>query len=401
MRIYNFLLSTISYIALPLSNFVVEKEQRANRRGKKLPDKVAVIWIHAASMGEVNAVKTFILALKKIVPHKNIVISTMTKTGHEAAKKISEDIDCFYLPFDTKGIMRRTFNKIKPQLIIVAETELWPNMLLCAEKRNIPVEIINGRISKKSFKSYMKTNFFWSKIISQVHVNAKSISDQKRFKKIGFTDVINAGNLKFCLQLPNYNKAQVRQELGFSSEDKIIVWGSSRPGEELILKEISKHLFEKFPHLKIIIAPRHLQRVEEVYQLFDNVSLSESDKEISKISIVNEMGKLIKYYAISDIAIIGGSFVDFGGHNPLESAYYGIPTIIGNFHHSCRDSVRILKRVDGIIISDKDKLLEDLIHLLIDVDFANKIGQNGKSALAKNQSSLEINLKRSLELLAE
>ena len=113
------------------------------------------------------------------------------------------------------------------------------------------------------------------------------------------------------------------------------------------------------------------------------------------------MGKLTKYYAISDIAVIGGSFVDFGGHNPLESAYYGIPTVIGNFHHSCRDSVRILKKVDGIVVSNKDKLLEDLIHLLSDENFAKKTGLNGKIALAKNQASLELNLKRSLELLAE
>lgn len=401
IRLYNFVLSTISYVALPLSSFILEKEQRANRRGKKLPNKENVIWIHAASMGEVNAVKPFILALEKKVPHKNIVISTMTKTGQEAAKKISDNIDCFYLPFDTKGIIRRTFNTLKPQLIIIAETELWPNMLLRAKTRNIPVEIINGRISKKSFKTYLKTKFFWSQIISHVHVNAKSRSDQKRFMKIGFTDVIDAGNLKFCLHLPNYNRSQVKQELGFSLDDKIIVWGSSRPGEELILKEISKHLFTKFPDLKIVIAPRHLQRVDEVCQLFDDVTLSNSSDKISKINIVNEMGKLTKYYAISDIAVIGGSFVDFGGHNPLESAYYGIPTVIGNFHHSCRDSVRILKKVDGIIVSNKDKLLEDLIHLLSDENFAKKTGLNGKIALAKNQASLELNLKRSLELLAE
>jgi len=400
MNFYNFILDILSIFLLPISNIWFPKEQRANRRGLDLPKYKAVIWIHAASMGEVNAVKPFILKLQRELPDEKIVISTMSKTGQAAAKQISEKISCFYLPLDTQPIMYITFRALKPKLIIIAETELWPNLLLRAKKKKIPVEIINGRISKKTFKTYLRTKFFWKKLIAEVHVNAKSRSDLKRFQKIGFKDVINAGNLKFCLELENYDRATTKRELGFSAGDKIIVWGSSRPGEEALLRDISAELFEKITNLKLVIAPRHLNRVDEITEIFEQVNLTSADNSTAKINLVDEMGKLTKYYAIADLAIIGGSFFDFGGHNPLEAAFYEIPTMIGNYHHSCGDSVRILSKKKGIVISNQEKLLVDILNIFADAEKAKEIGANGKAALVKNQTSMKINLERSLEFLA-
>ena len=373
-------------------------KERQQRLGKNLPILKDVIWIHAASMGEVNAVKSFILKLKEQLPKEKIVISTMTKTGQQAAEKISTEIQTFFFPIDVAFVIRRVFRKIKPKIIIIAETELWPNLLDIARKKGIPVEIINGRISDNSLNIYSKTDWFWKNLISDITVNAKSEIDAERFRKIGFNNVINAHNLKFCLDLPKYDKQATKEKFGFDQEDFILVFGSSRPGEEQLICDISDNLIKHIPKLKMVIVPRHLNRIEEVKKIFPGYTIS-SQKEIPKhFHIVDEMGVLTKYYSISDLVIIGGSFYDFGGHNPLESAYYSIPTIIGNFHHSCQDSVKILTKYDGIVVSDYQKLSDDILGIY-KKDFGKQLGKNGRIAIEQNLNSLQINLERTTELL--
>lgn len=388
----------ISLIAIPISKFFIPKDQIANRLGKNLPHSENPIWIHCASMGEINAIKPFIEKFRVEFPEYNIVISTMTKTGQSVAKSISDKIGTFYFPIDTDFIMRRVFNNLQPKMVIIAETELWPNLLNQAKLREIPVEIINARISKPTFKRYYRTRLFWKPLIKKIRINAKSQIDADRFSKLGYKDVINAQNLKFCLNLPEYERDKTREELGFSLEDKILVWGSSRPGEELLVKSISEKLFEQIDNLKIVLAPRHLSRVDELFMLFPEVNLFSDNNITLKWNIVDRMGVLTKFYAIADLAIIGGSFYDFGGHNPLEAAYYGVPTIIGEYHHSCQDSVQILQKNSGILVSDKNRLCSDIVDL-IDSKWGDELGSNGKIAITKNRNSMQINLQRTRELL--
>jgi len=398
MWIYNFFLTILSWPALLLSNIWVAAEQRAQRRGKDLPEVKNAIWIHAASLGEINAIKPFIKQIQKKWPDEKIIISTNTVTGQTAAANISEQISTFYLPFDTYPIMRRTLRQLQPKLIIIAETELWPNLFYLTQKRQIPLEIINARISEQSYKIYGKTRFFWKKLVGSIVVNAKSEADAERFLQLGFRHVINAHNLKFCLDLPDYSRSSLRQAYGFSADDKLLVWGSSRPGEEELLRQIQPELLANFPDLKIIIVPRHLKRIAEVRQLFPTAVLSSQQQILGQLNIVDQMGLLIKFYAIADVAIIGGSFYDFGGHNPLEAIYYGVPTIIGSFHHSCQDSVEILQAAEGIVISDKNQLCTD-IGKLLDPAWGKIIAENGKAALESNRNSLEINIARTAKLL--
>jgi len=194
--------------------------------------------------------------------------------------------------------------------------------------------------------------------------------------------------LKFCIDLPAFDKKKLRSELGYSEDDFILVWGSSRPGEEKLLRECFSHLEREIPNFKVIIVPRHLQRINELRQLFKNFDyrLYSNLKETSNLLIVDEMGILNTFYALADVAIVGGSFFKFGGHNPLEPAFYSTPIIIGKHHASCRDSV------DGIIVSDRKKLIEDIIKIAQDKSFATQLGENARKTLQLNSDSLKMNL---------
>ncbi|OQX70932.1 MAG: hypothetical protein B6D62_03210 [Candidatus Cloacimonas sp. 4484_275] len=395
MLIYNLLIIILFIALVPYLLIRLGKKEFLQRMGFIDLKFKSSVWIHAASVGEVNAVKPLVKRLLEEFPEKQFIITAMTQTGKKTAEKIDKKIPVFFLPFDCFLMMRRFFNAINPKLIILVETEFWPNMLFRARLNKIPVIVVNGRISDKSFPHYKRFLFFWKplwKIIKAV--NAQSESDAYRFRLLGFNKVIITNNLKFCLQLPTYQKNSLRKQLHFAAEDFVIVWGSSRPGEEKLLHSILPQLRKKIPTLKIVLVPRHLKRLSEIKEIFsdEKYSLFSSLSKPNDIVIVDKMGALTKFYALADLAIVGGSFYDFGGHNPLEPAFYGIPIIMGKYYHSCRDSVSKLLENNAIKISNEKKLAEDIIFLYKNKEIRKKMGKNAEETLAKNSESLEKNL---------
>ena len=395
MFIYRFVTSFLVSLSYPIIKLRMKNKREKQRIGILKNGFEKSVWIHAASVGEVNAVKPLINQLLQQYSQKDFIMTTMTSTGLEAAKKISPKLVVSLFPIDVSFIQRRFFNTINPELIILVETEFWPNMLYVAKKRKIPVVMVNARISDNSFPKYRKLRFFWKPVWKAIKaVNAQSEKDARRFIGFKFDNVVNAHNLKFCLDLPEFNKTTLRKELGYSESDFIIVWGSSRPGEEKLFKEVFVSLKEKINNLKIVIVPRHLHRIPQVCGLFKKYDyhLYSTLEKPGEILFVDEMGILNMMYALSDIAIVGGSFSNFGGHNPLEPAFYGTPAIIGKYHHSCRDSVDRLLENNGIIVSDKKKLTEDILKLFNNFDLREKLGSNAKQTLGLNSDSLKINL---------
>lgn len=394
MFIYIFLLNLIYVISVPFILLKFNGREKKERIGKITIDFDSVIWVHAASVGEVNAIKPLLTKLLTLYPNRNFIISTMTRTGQKEAQKISPKLVTIFLPIDFPIPMWRAFRKLKPEMIILVETELWPNMLFQAKNRNIPVCIVNGRISDKSFKTYKKMNFFWKSLFKAIKlVNAQSQEDKEKFEVLGFNNVVNTNNLKFCVDYPLHNKENLKKKLGFNDEDFIIVWGSSRPGEEKLLEKIYPQIQEKIPNLKLVVAPRHLSRIVEVKEIFKQHSPSfYSSIEESKITLIDEMGILILYYCIADISIVGGSFYDFGGHNPLEPAFYGSPTIIGKYNSSCRDSVVKLLTNNAIIVSDRKQIAKDILDLFLNPKKAEEIGEKAKETVENNSNSLGKNI---------
>jgi len=371
-------------------------KEKLERLGKIKHDFNDCIWIHAASVGEVNAVKILILKLLNKYPKHNFVLSTMTKTGQKVAKEISPKLTTIFFPIDIYHLMRRVYRKLNPKLIFLVETEFWPNMLYLARKKKISAILLNGRISDKSFPKYRKMRFFWKPLWKTiVAVNAQSEKDAQRFISLNFKNVVNTHNLKFCLEIPEYDKITLRKELGFKESDFIIVWGSSRPGEEKLLNENLHKLNNQIKNLKLIIAPRHIHRSPEIKKIFEGnqVTFYSSLKSEKQIIIVDEMGILNMFYALSNLTIVGGSFFSFGGHNPLEPANYGMPIIMGKYHSSCQDSVNRLLENKAIVISDKRKIADDILKIYNDKKMAKLLGNNAKKTIKNNSKSLNENLK--------
>ena len=395
MLFYNLLLIPLFIILLPYLMYRFNRKELRQRMGFIRLQLKKSIWIHAASVGEVNAVKPLVLKLLGIFPDRRIVVTTMTATGQNAASEIDRRIQTFFLPFDCFLMMKRFFTKLSPQLIILVETEFWPNMLWRAKINKVPILVVNGRISDKSFPGYKRLIFFWKPLWKAVKaVNAQSEINALRFKKLGFMNVVVTKNLKFCLQLPIYQRNKLRNEFNFKEDDFIIVWGSSRPGEERLFYSVLQQLKEKIANLKIIIVPRHLKRLAEIESIFtvENYCLFSAPKKDAQILIVDKMGVLTKMYALADLAIVGGSFFEFGGHNPLEAAFYGIPILMGKYHNSCRDSVSELQKNKAIIISDEKKLVTDIFDLYKNKKKRREMGENAAKTLQENSDSLEKNL---------
>ncbi|MFZ2198548.1 MAG: 3-deoxy-D-manno-octulosonic acid transferase [Thermodesulfovibrionales bacterium] len=308
-----------------------------------LPYMEHSIWVHAVSVGEVNAAIQLLRRLRGKYPDMPIVLSTITDTGQKVASvKVPEGVRVVYLPFDISSILEKAFRLVRPKMLIVMETELWPNIFRLAHKSNIPVIILNGRISEKSSQGYRKISFFMKKVFSYVTAfSMQSSLDAQRLKSIGADEnkVLVSGNFKFDMDLSNRNyKMPAWTE---AVKGPVLMAGSTHKGEEeLVLSAYLKNCV-KFPDLKLILAPRHPERFKEVAdmllaqgisfvrrsELGDNDSAELPFKD--KVLLLDSIGELTSVYAIADIAIIGKSFFGTGGQNPLEPAYWGKPILCG------------------------------------------------------------------------
>jgi len=408
LLVFNLLLESIYYLFFPIWYLLMLSKgytQAIKCNGNNLGKG---ILFHAASMGEVAAVKPLILKITTENPDIQVGITTVTLSGLLQAASISSKVQAWLSVLDVKQLRKRQLDRINPGMICIVETEIWPNMLLQAKKQGIKVLFLNARISDKSLSRYKLLSALIRTIEDPVKkILAQSKKDASRFSQIFGKETINAGNLKFCLALPDYSSQELRAAWGFGNEDLIICFGSSRPGEEEIILKAWKELYRTIPHLKLIIAIRHPKRIDELQSLLSSYPLKyystlKSDiPSSSPILFIDSLGVLDKAYAICDIAIVGGSFFDFGGHNPLEPAYYAKPILIGPYHHSCRDSVKKLSTDKGIIISDNDKLLQDLETLCANPGLRKQIGDNAKKVLTKNATALEIHYREVIKAYRE
>jgi 3-deoxy-D-manno-octulosonic-acid transferase len=395
--LYNLVISILQVVILLPLWITLKIIGQPGRLGLGVP-KMNSIWFHAASMGEVNALKPLIKKNAEIHGAEKIILTTMTATGLSTAQKIDLPIKTAYLPLDLPILISLFIKRINPLLIVIMETEFWPQMLYQARINKIPVILINARISDSSFDSYQNTKAFWNipwKAFTAI--NAQSERDKERFIKLGFVNVQNYGNLKFAISLPEYKDVDKFAKYGISSEDFVLVIGSSRPGEEQLLQEIYLKLKKEIKNLKMIIAPRHLRRIKEVQTVFsqENAVLYSNLKSSVdyEILIIDQIGLLTEIYSFSDLVIVGGSFKDFGGHNPLEPAFYSKPVIMGEFHSSCQDSVNRLLQKDAIIISKTEELHSNILKLANNESLRNLIGTNARMVLDNNCHSLSENLK--------
>lgn len=302
------------------------------------------IWVHAVSFGELMAAIPLIRQLQKQFPDNNIVVTTMTITGSQLAQKIfNQDIFHCYCPYDYPFAIKRFLKNIRPTLLILMETEIWPNWLFYCGKQRIPIMLANAKLSENSFKGYQRFSFFLKPLLSAItFIAAQSKQDAERFKRLGIAEekIKIFGNLKFDLSLPTalFEQAKHWRTQSQCQNRSIFIAASTHDGEEKVILDAFQLLKKQLPDLLLMIAPRHPERFEEVAKLCSHYSNHvvhrrhhEFATQETDIFIVDTMGELLLFYAISNVAFVGGSLVNIGGHNLLEAAACGIPTITGKY----------------------------------------------------------------------
>lgn len=357
------------------------------------------LLFYGVSVGEVIAMENLIKKTRETFSGANIVLMTGTKTGQEIAhKKLGEVCDFIsYFPFDFSFCINNFVKKIKPDAVFVMETELWPNFAHIMNKKKIPLYIINGRISDRTYKSYKKLSFFFGPILRKyTNIFTQSKQDREKLVSIGANpdNTKIMGNLKFDIKKPDTSS------LNFSHEGKILIAGSTHSGEDEIVLDVFTDLKKEISDLKLIIAPRHPERNENVFNLIQKTGFecgkrslfaSFEDKEII---LLDTMGELGKFYSVCDVAFIGGSFnkkgKGVGGHNPLEATIFNKPVVSGPSTHNFKDIYSILTSSDaGAVVKTQAELKERVKKLLTDENFYQKASLDCEEVFEQNKGALE------------
>jgi len=420
-----YLLAAIGYSPIVIYRAVRHKRYRkgwAQRFGKitrKFPEKKC-IWLHAVSVGEVNAAKTVIKELQNKFPDFEIVISTTTDTGFaRATNTFGKNIHIFYFPFDFSFTMHRAFRNIRPSICLLMEQEVWPNFVRIAQQLNILVVVVNGRISDKTFARYKKLKPIAKIIYRKVTlILTQTQQYAQRFRELGCPDkrVIVTGSLK-------YDTAQTEDKVDGAdtlaaqlniTDERLWVAGATGPGEEKILLDVFKNLIsrQQFKDLRLVIVPRKPERFDEVALLIKDAgfdfarysSLKDTETkypEKTPVILGDTMGDLRKFYSLAAIIFVGRSLVPMGGSDMMEAAALGKPTLFGPHAFNFRHTVDALLKDEGaVMVKDEQDLLQMMKKCLTDPNFAQKIARNGQEVIRKNQGATQKTINQITKLLS-
>jgi 3-deoxy-D-manno-octulosonic-acid transferase len=350
-----------------------------------------LIWLHAVSVGEVLAVTRLVRSLESALPDSLVVISTTTRTGQALARERFGANRVFYCPLDLPWAVRAYLNALKPRLLVLAETEFWPNLLSACFRREIPVAVVNARISDRSWPRYLRLRRLWRPLLARVsRVLAQSETDAERLQAIGCKAerVSVAGNLKFDVRAAQ-EADTTRQLNSLAGGLRLIVAGSTLEGEELALLEAWPQLLAADPMLAMVLAPRHPERFSAVAALLEksgNPWVKRSDwsrkpaepLRPGEIVLLDTIGELASVYSLASVAFVGGSLIPAGGHNPLEPAQFGVPIVMGPHYANFSAITDSLRSHDALRIAAREELTAALIDLLRDRPAAEAMGARAK-----------------------
>jgi len=368
-----------------------------------LPSKS--IWIHAVSVGEVLSLRNLVKEFKKRHPDYFVHFSALTSTGLQIAKEKLEGIDnFFFVPLDFKWVVKKFFRVLKPEAFILAESEFWPNLIKEARKQTRGVILVNGRISNRSFKRYKKVKRIIKNVLENISFFLMQTEKDKQYLErlgINTAKIEVAGNLKAEIRLPVLTESELlklKESLGIEKGCSVIVAGSTRKGEEAkILRAYASALRIK-KNILLILVPRHPERAEEIEKTAKNYGFKVQRRTTFSlyrswdVLIVDTIGELPKFYALSDVTFIGGSLIPWGGHNLLEPAFYGKPIYFGphmeNFSYLAQKFLQ--EKAAKQIKSDQDLMN---IFLAGNQERVERMGQRAKEILTNLQGATEVSLK--------
>lgn len=357
------------------------------------------IWIHAVSVGEVLSLQNLVTQLRARHPSWQIFFSTLTNTGYHMARQKLKDADhIFFVPFDFGWSVRRVMDAIRPSVFVLAESEFWPNLLREARRHSAAVILANGRVSDRSFRRYRALKRLAARLWGSVDLFlVQTEQDKVRLEELGVPAgrLRVTGNLKSEVRLKGWTPAELgrmKKQIGLPRRGKVVVAGSTREGEEALLLEGFRQGRLRSKDSFLILAPRHLERVEEVKKLCRNSGWTVRRRTRLKpgqtwdVLILDTMGELAHFYALCDAAFVGGSLVPWGGHNILEPAFYGKPVFFGPHMHNFAHLARTFTRTGGArIVRTKADLAR--VFLFQDRKSLAAMGVRAKRTLASLQGA--------------
>lgn len=412
---YNLVFLVIAFFLLPfslpkilLSKGSVHRERwgfyaaAVLRRLGKRPH----IWFHAASVGEVAIALSLLTAMKRVYPRHGFVVSTTTPQGRAIASRARGVDAAFLAPLDLPWIVRRAVKRIKPSLLLVVETELWPNLLRGAKRAGIPVILFNGRISQRSYRFYLPLRFFFRGVLANFDALClKSSADRERMVSLGAAPgaIHVTGDIKFhqIVQPSLMAGRRLRQELRLTKDHPVLIAGSTHEGEEALILQVFKELRVDLPRLVLLLAPRHLQRIPRVEKILRSQRVRWIKKTIidekhrpEEVILLDTVGELAALYGLGMAIFVGGSFCRVGGHNIMEVLAHGKGVIFGPHMENFTEIARlVVERGAGIQVRTPEELAKALRRLIVNPSLSKEMGEKGLALLQEQQGALEKTVK--------
>jgi 3-deoxy-D-manno-octulosonic-acid transferase len=399
-----FLLVTLPYWLLQMMRHGKYRAGLRQRLGG-VPSSLAAhqekrtIWVHAVSVGEVVASSAVVEALQREFPSHRVVVSTTTDTGQKLAAHRFGEENVFHFPLDFAFAIRPYLAALCPELVVVAETEFWPNFLRLAKRSGARIAVINCRISDRSLAGYKRFRFWLPKVLDNVDLFlAQTDEDRRRLIEIGAPEsrISVSGNLKFDVAPPTAPPivASIRENLAQSGAGPVLVCGSTLEDEEGSLLSAFSNILANHPKAMMILAPRHPERFAEVAELVEELgfrlwrrSLWSGESLAGGVFLVDSIGELAALYSLATVAFVGGSLVPRGGHNILEPALYGVPVVIGNHYENFRDIVNYFRERNAVRVVGVAELPLVFMELIENREWQETLGRNALAALESQRGA--------------
>ncbi len=405
-----FLYNLLSYVALiPYAGLFVfrsivnraYRQNLAQRFGFAYPTIDASIWVHAVSVGEVQAALPLIRTLKERYPRKRLLVTTVTPTGAMRVKAaFGDSVEHSYIPFELPFAIKRFFSAVNPKAALIMETEIWPNLYRACDDREIPLILVSARISPRSVPGYKRLLPLIRETLSYgIIIAAQSQSDAERFLALGAnperTSVM--GNIKFDVDLPEGTReAGLRLRQESIGDRPVWIAASTHRGEEQLVLDAHEALLEQHPDLLLILVPRHPERFADVRHMIEKrglVVVSRSDGQScdasTQVFLGDTMGEMPIFFAASDVSFIAGSLVPIGGHNLLEPAAQGLPIITGPHNFNAQEVADLFVSSGACrLVRDRHELAATVGELLVSPDLRDTLGKNARSLLEQNRGAL-------------
>lgn len=383
--------------------------ERLGRVPAHLRNSQPCIWVHAVSVGEVLAVSELVLALRRDFPELKTVVSTTTDTGQKLAASRFGGENVFYFPFDFSFSIRPWLTALQPRLVVIAETELWPNFFRLAERAGTRIVIANARISDRSFRGYRRWRTFLRRILGPVDLFlAQTAEDARRLIAIGAPPekVFTAGNLKYDVPPPLETPVVRQLRSSLEGSAAVLVCGSTAEGEEQPLLDAFKTVLASHPRAVMLLAPRHPERFDEVSRMVEQSQIPLVRRSQwtggslgGIVLLIDSIGELSSLYALADLAFVGGSLVPRGGHNIIEPAQHGVAILVGEHTENFRDIVELFKSQNAVRVVNSANLSATILEFLADDEARGALGRRAAETLKSQQGATQFTLAKIRGLL--